>query len=97
MPRPNASPDDKPIGPTLARNLYRLGYADIVVRSTDLAKLVSEKTGKSITRQRISAMMNAVRIEPDTIETLAKALGVKPSELTRAVEIKAIAIPSKPG
>lgn len=35
-------------------------------------------------------MMNAVRVEPETIALIAKAIGVKPAELTRAVEIKAV-------
>jgi hypothetical protein len=83
--------DAKPIGPLLAQNLFRLGYADIVVRSTKLAELVSHNTGRTMTRQRISTLMNAVKVEPETIAILAKAIGVKPSELTKPVEIKAVA------
>lgn len=75
--------DDRAIGPILARNLLRLGHADIVVRATDLAEKVRAKTGKPMTRQRISMLMNAVRVEEETIATLAKAIGVKPEELTR--------------
>lgn len=78
---------DKPIGPLLVKNLFRLGYADIVVRSAEVSRLVSERTGKSITRQRVSALMNAVRVEPETIELLAKGLGVKPAELLRDDEV----------
>jgi hypothetical protein len=74
---------DRPIGPTLAKNLLRLGHADIVVRATDLAEKVRAKTGKPMTRQRISMLMNAVRVEDETIATLAKAIGVKPDELTK--------------
>lgn len=76
------------IGPQIMLNLLRLGFADIVVRSSELSALVAEKTGKSMSRQRISAMMNAVRVEPETIEALAKGVGVKPSELTRKVRVK---------
>jgi uncharacterized protein YneF (UPF0154 family) len=79
---------EEPIGPQLMINLLRLGFADIVVRSSELANLVSEKTGKTMSRQRISQMMNAVRVEPETIETLAKALGVKPSELVKKTRLK---------
>jgi hypothetical protein len=75
--------DDRAIGPLLAKNLLRLGHADIVVRATDLADKVRAKTGKPMTRQRISMLMNAVRVEDETIATLAKAIGVKPEELTR--------------
>lgn len=74
---------DKPVGPRLVKNLFELGYADIVVRSAEIARIVSERTGKKLTRQRISALMNAVRVEPETIELLAKGLGVKPADLLK--------------
>lgn len=74
---------EPPIGPMIAENLLRLGYADIVVRSSELAKLVAEKTGRSMSRQRISAIMNAVRVDDQTVATLAEAIGVEPEELTR--------------
>lgn len=75
---------EAPIGPVLAENLLRLGYADIFVRSSELARLVAEKTGRTMSRQRISAIMNAVRVDPDTVATLAEAIGVRPEELTRS-------------
>ena len=37
-------------------------------------------------------MMNAVRIEPATLELLAKAIGVKPAELTKDVLITVVPI-----
>jgi hypothetical protein len=74
---------DGPVGPLLAANLYRLGYGDIVIRNADVARLVSEKTGQSFSRQRVASILNAVRVEPETIELLAKAIGVKPAELTK--------------
>lgn len=78
-----ASKPAGPIGPTLAKNLLRLGYADIVVRSSELSSLVASKTGTTMSRQRISQIMNAVRVEDETVATLAKAIGVKPSELLK--------------
>lgn len=77
-----------PIAFLIVNNLLRLGFADIVVRSSELSALVAEKTGKPVSRQRISAIMNAVRVEPETIEAIAKGIGVKPAELTRKVRIK---------
>ncbi|WP_422930129.1 helix-turn-helix domain-containing protein [Singulisphaera sp. PoT] len=77
---------DEPIGPLLAQNLYRLGYGDIVIRSADIARLVAQKTGESFSRQRVSSILNAVRVEPETIELLASALGVSPDELTKKQE-----------
>lgn len=71
-------------GSILASNMYRLGYGDIVIRSAEVARLVTEKTGQSMSRQRIGTILNAVSVNPETIATLAKALGVKPSELTKA-------------
>lgn len=88
MARKEFEVGDDPIGPLLVLNLFRLGFADIVVRSSEIARLVSEKTGKSMTRQRIAAMTNAVRVEPGTIEQLAKGLGVKPSELVRKAKVR---------
>jgi hypothetical protein len=75
--------DERPVGPRLVKNLFKLGYADIVVRSAEIARIVSERTGRKLTRQRISALMNAVRVEPETIELLAKGLGVKPADLLK--------------
>jgi hypothetical protein len=87
MARKAAEGRDKPIGPLLVKNLYRLKFADIVVRSGEIATLVSEKTGKPISRQRVSQLMNAVRVEPETLEMLAKGLGVKVAELLRDEEV----------
>lgn len=75
--------DDRPIGPVLAANLARLGYTETTIRTSEIARLVRERTGKKMSRQRISAILNAVRVNPGTIETLAMALGVSPNELTR--------------
>lgn len=83
MSRPKKDKTAKAIGPILKKNLYRLGYGRIEVNAVEVAKLVAAKTGKSLSRQRISAMMNAVHIEPATIDQLAKGLGVKASELTQ--------------
>lgn len=80
--RKKANPGtDKPVGPLLVKNLHRLGFADVVVRSAEVARLVAEKTGRPMSRQRIASMMNAVRVEPETLDTLAKALGVKVADL----------------
>lgn len=72
-----------PDGPVLAKNLVRLGYADQVVRTTEVAKLVALNTGKPISRQRVAALLNAVRINPKTIAMIAKGLGVSPDELMK--------------
>lgn len=77
---------DAPIGPTLAANLHRLGWATLAVKSSELSELVNTKTKKKMTRQRISSMMNAVRVERETIEAIAKAIGVKASDLTKPID-----------
>lgn len=74
---------DDAIGPYVAKNMLRLGYAEIVPRSTEIARLVTEKTGRTISRQRISAIVNSVNVEPETIDLLATAMGVEAEELTR--------------
>lgn len=83
MARKKVVTTDKPIGPLLLKNFARLGYVDMVPRSAEIARLVTEKTGKPISRQRISAIINAVRVEPDTIAQIAKGLGLKVDELLR--------------
>jgi hypothetical protein len=72
---------ENPVGPLVAECLLRLGYADIVPKASKIAGLVSKKTGKTMTRQRISALMNAVHVEPETIQMLADSLGVEPEDL----------------
>lgn len=73
----------KPIGPILAENLARLGYGRYVINAAEVAKLVAEKTGKPISRQRIAQIVNAVNVSDETIALLSMALEVDPSELTR--------------
>jgi hypothetical protein len=80
-----------PIGPTpagtvLAVNLIRLGFAETVVKTTEVARLVTEKTGHKMSRQRVANLLNAIKISPETFELIAKALGVEVSELTRPPE-----------
>lgn len=74
---------DKPIGPLMLKNLLKVGLAEIVAKSSAISRLVEEKTGKKMSRQRVSALMNAVNVEPETIALIAKAAGMKPSELLR--------------
>ena len=70
-------------GPALAANLCRLGFGRMVVESAQVARIVVAKTGHAMSRQRVSALLNAVKITPKTIAVLAKALEVEPDELTR--------------
>jgi len=72
-----------PIGPILWDNLKRLGYVEEVLRSNEIANRVTEKTGRKLTRQRVAQFVNAVRVNPETIEWLAAGLGVEPEDLIR--------------
>jgi helix-turn-helix protein len=83
MAKSKPKPEDRPMGSVLTENLIRLGYADTVVRTTEVARLVTEKTGHKMSRQRIANLLNAINVRPETIAIIAKALGVKPSELTK--------------
>jgi transcriptional regulator with XRE-family HTH domain len=76
-------PDDLADGSVLAENLCRLGYCEQVVKATEIAKLVTERTGKTMSRQRIANLLNSVRITETTLETIAEALGVDVAELRR--------------
>lgn len=83
MPRPKVGTADAAIGLILAEHFIRLGYSETVIKTSEIAKLVSEKTGKSISRQRIANLLNAVRVNPETIEMIALGLGVTAKDLTR--------------
>jgi hypothetical protein len=67
-------------GELLEHNLVRLGYGATVIRTAEIARLVSA-SGRPMSRQRIAALVNARRIEPETIEAIAKGLGVAATEL----------------
>jgi hypothetical protein len=83
MPRRNVLREEPPDGTVLAENLIRLGYAETVVKTTEIARIVSEKTGRPMSRQRVANLLNAINISAETIKTLAAGLGVDPSELTK--------------
>lgn len=75
------TPGDKPpMGPLIAKNFARLGYADFVVRSSEIAKLATAK-GHKMSRQRVAAILNAVRVTDETLQALADAVGVTPADL----------------
>lgn len=78
--KPSGEPPD---GTILAENLVRLGYSEHVIKTTEVARLVTERTDKTMSRQRIASLLNAVRISPETWAALAKGLGVKPEELRK--------------
>jgi plasmid maintenance system antidote protein VapI len=67
-------PDD---GLLLRDNLIRLGFKETTVKVSEVAERVG------LSRQRVSALLNARRIMPETIERIAKGLGVSPKELTK--------------
>lgn len=71
-----------PMGPVLAANLIRLGYVETTVRATEVARLVTE-SGRPMSRQRMAALLNSVKIQRGTIEAIARGLGVEPEELLR--------------
>lgn len=83
MSRKKADPPKRTDGELLEHNLVRLGYGSVVVRHSDVASKVAESTGRPMSRQRIATLVNARRIEPETLETIATALGVKPADLLR--------------
>lgn len=89
-PRPRRvrpAPGEPGMGPILRMNFCRLGYSDLVVRVGEVADKVTANTGKKMTKQRVSGLLNAVRATPETIETLARGLGVEVSELLRPIDV----------
>jgi hypothetical protein len=85
MARKKTSESDRrpPDGVVLGRNLCRLGYCETVVKTTEVSKLISERTGRHISRQRIAQLLNAVSITPGMLSVLAKGLGVSEDELSQ--------------
>jgi hypothetical protein len=69
------------IGGLLKANLFRLGYGDEVVSTKKIADLVTTKTGKKMSRQRVAQILNSVHIEDETIARIATAVGVSPGSL----------------
>jgi len=84
MAKLKATESPTPMGAILKANLRRLGLTEEVVKSAEIARRVKQNTKKTITRQRIAALVNAIYIEPETIAWLAEGLGVKPEDLTVA-------------
>jgi DNA-binding Xre family transcriptional regulator len=83
MARKKADLPKRPDGELLEHNLVRLGYGAVTIRHSEVARKVSEATGRPMSRQRIAALTNARRIEPETLATIAAALGVEPADLLR--------------
>ena len=74
---------DRPMGPIVAKNLSRIGLTSTSVNTAEVARLVTAKTGKSMSRQRVASILNQVKISDRTIEMLAKAVGLKPDDLLK--------------
>ena len=87
MARKKSHEGDIPTGDVIAENLARLGYADRVIRLSEIAGLIEEKTGKKMSRQRIANILGSLRVHPETVEMLANGLGVKPEELTKRTKV----------
>jgi hypothetical protein len=80
MKKPIPKPEGD-IGPIIEKTLIRLGHAQNVVKLTDVCRLIKERTGKTISRQRLAAILKANSVEDGTIEMIAKGVGVSPAEL----------------
>jgi hypothetical protein len=74
-------------GATLALNLLRLGWAEMIVRVkvSKLCAAIARSSGGAYTmnRQRINTLLRSETIRPETLKRIADAIGVKPEELTR--------------
>lgn len=93
MARKKLTRPEGPVGPIIADNLFRLGFGDRIVRGKDLSELIDKKwRGKrTMSRQRITNILNSVNVSDQTLQTIAEAIGVEPGELLRTdFEIKAV-------
>lgn len=68
-------------GVHMGQMLYEMLHENGYTESTVAVSAVAEKVGLS--RQRVSALLNARRIMPETLERIAKALGVPVKELRK--------------
>ena len=82
-PKSTPEPLPEPIGPLLATALAHAGYAERVIRLADVATLIRQKTGRSVSRQRVAQWLNAVRLNRETVTLLAQALGMSLEDLIR--------------
>ena len=60
MPRPKREEGNEPMGPILAENLIRLGYADVVVRTTEV-RVTGTKTAESAGTAQATAVQSVDR------------------------------------
>jgi transcriptional regulator with XRE-family HTH domain len=79
------APEGASMSPILIYNAKRLGWSEEIIRYSDIAKAISDKVGKPVSRQRVSLIMNSHNVTPEALEMLAKGLGVPVRELTRPI------------
>ena len=83
-PSPKVGDFDRPAGPRIKRNLYRLAHEGRIPRTQRMiAALVEKATGQPFRRTRLSLMLASVSIESRYIEQLAAGLGLAPADLLR--------------
>jgi transcriptional regulator with XRE-family HTH domain len=68
-------------GRIIAKKLVSLGLGYERVRVTEVANLVSQRTGVKMTPGTLGKILNSVWVSPQMINRLAEGLGVDPSEL----------------
>lgn len=70
------------MGRVIEKSLISLGYVEPAkVKLTEAAKVITERTGRNLSKQRLKAILKADNLTPDTLEWLARGLDVSVAEL----------------
>jgi hypothetical protein len=82
--RPASAPQGA-MSEILRHNAARLGWTETVIPYSAIAKAIQEKTGKTISRQRVATMFSSHNISDESLELLAKGMGVSVKDLIRPI------------
>lgn len=70
------------VGNLIKHTLINMGYVEEpAVKLTEVSRIVTEKTGRNLSKQRLKAILEAERLAPDTLDWLALGLGISVAEL----------------
>jgi hypothetical protein len=70
------------VGSIIKQTLINMGYVEEpAVKLTEVARIVTEKTDKNLSKQRLKAILEADRVSAETLNWLARGLGISVAEL----------------
>jgi hypothetical protein len=76
---------DTHMGRIIAQALWTMGYVNppkpATLKVAEAARDIAERTGRNMDRRRLGQIIDAERVEPETLEWLAEGLGLTVAEL----------------